>query len=262
LLGSAWQIAFLQILQPVAAELRKKQICQTVSDYFLSRQCLENAGDSKNRGHPMGSFRRLFGKNKAEEASQPLEVEESTGILTVNTDNLTREGRQAIWEEIGKTTNLPIFEGKVEHGYSRFGVSETARCPRCHAETRQHYANFIYATDITQRVMFAPAGFFCSACPTVIIDEEMISGGVMGGFLFQGVVGIDYDKKKESDFFRTWNGKKSVYILDEDQKVMGLKSVDENEAHQGVSHLSEKSKGKQKKKRHMAKKARRRNRKK
>ena len=211
----------------------------------------------------MGFFSRLFGKNKVKEASQPVEVEESKGMmLTVNTDNLTREGRQAIWEEIGKTSNFPIYEGKVEHGYSRLVALETDQCPRCHARTQQHYANFIYATDIAPRVMFAPAGFFCTACPTVIIDEEMVSGGAKKGFRFQGVVGIDYEGKKEPDLFRTWNGKEAVYVFDEDQKILGLSAIDEHEPHQGASHFFDKNKEKQKKKRQMAKKSRKRNRKK
>jgi len=211
----------------------------------------------------MGFFSRLFGKNKVKEASQPVEVEESKGMmLTINTDNLTREGRQAIWEEIGKNSNLTIYEGKVEHGYSRLAVSETTQCPRCHAETQQHYANFVYATDITPRVMFAPAGFFCTACPTVIIEEEIIATGVKEGFRFQGVVGIDYDRKKEPDLFRTWNGREAVYVFDENKNVIGLSTIGSKKPHDGTPQFLLKDKGKEKKKRQIAKKSRRRNRKK
>ena len=209
----------------------------------------------------MGFFNRLFGKNNAKETSQPVEVEGSKGILTVNTDNLTRDGRQAIWEEIGKTSNLPIYEGKVEHGYSRLAVSETTHCPRCHAKTQQHYANFVYAKDIAPRVMFAPAGIFCTECSTVIIDEEMIASGAKKRFHFQGVVGIDYEGKKEPDLFRTWNGKEAVYVFDENQEVMGLSTIDTKKPHDGTPQFSLKDKRKEKKKRQMAKRARRRNRK-
>ena len=210
----------------------------------------------------MSFLSRLLGRRKPKDVEEPRNPEGGKGILTVNTDDLTREGRQAVWEQIGKTSNLPIYEDNVEHGYTRFAVSETSRCPRCHAYTQQHYANFIYATDIAPRVMFAPAGFFCTACPTVIIDEEMIAAGVKEEFRFQGVVGIDYDKKKDPGLFRTWNGKKAVYVFDEDQKVIGLSGVDEKEAHQELLRFAEKNKQKQKKKRQMARKARKRNRKK
>jgi hypothetical protein len=208
----------------------------------------------------MNLFKRLFGRKQAEEVSPEKEAGRDRGILTVNTDNLSKEGRQGIWEEIGKQTNLPIYKGKVEHGYSRRTVSQTGQCPRCQAKTLQHYANFIYATDIAPRVMFVPAGFFCAHCPTVIIDEEMIAGGVKKGFCFQGVVGIDYEGKKEPDLFRTWNGKEAVYIFDENKNVIGLSGIDSTKHHEEVPQISTKDKLKLKRKRQMARKARKRNR--
>src|SRR4030042_5571122 len=117
----------------------------------------------------MTLFERLFGRNKADDSPQPGDVETSENrIFTVDTDNLTREGREAVGSEIGKSSNLPIFGGEVEHGYSRLAVPQTGQCPRCHAGTQQHYANFIYATDVAPRVLFAPPGHFCNKCPTVI----------------------------------------------------------------------------------------------
>lgn len=208
----------------------------------------------------MSLFSRLFRRNKAEEVSSQGVEEPSKKILTVNTDDLGEEGREAVWHEISKLTNLPLYEGKVEHGYSQRAVSLTDQCPRCHGKTQQYYANFIYATDIALRVMFAPAGFFCTECPTVIIDEEMISTGVKNGFRFQGVVGIDYDGKKEPDFFRTWNGKKTVYVLDENENVIGLTTIDSREHDHAVSQISAKDRRKLKRKRQMAKRARKRNR--
>lgn len=53
-------------------------------------------------------------------------------------------------------------------------------------------AHFIYVTKTVTRVMLAPAGYFCTACPTVIIDEDVIASGVTEGHPFRTVVGIDY----------------------------------------------------------------------
>lgn len=208
----------------------------------------------------MSLFSWLFRRNKAEEVSCQGVEEPGKKILTVNTDDLGEEGRKAVWHEISKLTDLSLFEGKVEHGYSQRVVSLTDQCPRCHGETQQYYANFIYATDIALRVMFAPAGFFCTECPSVIIDEEMISTGVKKGFRFHGVVGIDYDGKKEPDFFRTWNGKKTVYVLDENENVTGLTTIGSSEHDHAVSQISTKDRQKLKRKRQIAKRARKRNR--
>ncbi len=34
-------------------------------------------------------------------------------------------------------------------------------------------------------------------------------------------LGIDYEGRDDPDFFKTWNGEKTVYILDEQQAMMG-----------------------------------------
>ena len=83
-------------------------------------------------------------------------------------------------------------------------------------------AHFIYATDIAPRVMFAPAGHFCTACPTVIVDEKLIASGVKDGDRFRAVVGVDYVGKKPPDCFQTWNGHPLAYILDENEQVMDV----------------------------------------
>ena len=145
------------------------------------------------------------------------------GRLFVDTDDLSQEEKQKFWSEAEKMTGISFYEGHVEHGYSLKFVSNPHRCPRCHEKTEKHYGNFIYATQIAARVMFAPAGYFCTKCPSVIIDEDMIKLGVKSGFRFQGVVGLDYGKTmKEPDFFRTWNGQKTVYIFDEYKQIVAL----------------------------------------
>ncbi len=102
-------------------------------------------------------------------------------------------------------------------------VGDSGLCPRCRSETKQHYGNFIYATQVAPRVMFVPAGYFCKKCPTVIIDQDMIREGVAKRFDYRGVLGISNDSRKdEPDFFKTWNGQKAVYIFDENHEVMEI----------------------------------------
>jgi len=79
-------------------------------------------------------------------------------------------------------------------------------------------------------------------------------------FTFQGVVGIDHGKKKEPDLFRTWNGKKSVYVLDEDGKPLGISTHDEVDAYPGRARISGTQKSAAKRKRKRAKEDRKRNR--
>jgi len=69
--------------------------------------------------------------------------------------------------------------------------------------------------------MYSPA-FFCINCPTAIINEGFIIDGITGGFKYQGVLGIDYGKAQRPDLFETWNGEKPVYILDEDHTPIGI----------------------------------------
>jgi len=125
-------------------------------------------------------------------------------------DTLDSEGKQELYSAARELSDLPFYEGDVEHGYGLRFVSHAQPCPRCRAATKQHYANFIYATQIAPRVMLAPAGYFCGSCPAVIIDEEMIRAAVSQKFIFQGVLGLDYDKKKAPDLFKTWNGKDAI----------------------------------------------------
>ena len=116
--------------------------------------------------------------------------------------------------------------------------------------------------------MLAPAGFFCTACPTVIILEEMIAGAVKAGFHFQGVVGIDNLETHQPDLFVTWNGKKPVYIFDENEQCLGLETVGAHGSpgeEWGVIEPTPHSKRdwqKLKHKRKLAKEARKRNRRK
>ena len=174
---------------------------------------------------------RLFRKSKTgQNPTGPAAAPEVVrlgeySLAKVNMEHWEPEDQHALRSAATALSNLRWYAGHVEHGYALRVVATSARCPRCQAETRQYYANFIYATQGAARVMFAPAGYFCLHCPTVVVDEEMIRSGITGPFTFQGVLGIAHDESHAPDVFRTWNGQEAVYLLDEDQTPQGLATL-------------------------------------
>ena len=143
-------------------------------------------------------------------------------------DRVEPGARSAFYPKIVEQNDAPLFEGTIEHLFTRAFSKTTEGCPRCHAPTQVRCAHFIYATDAALRVMLAPAGFFCTACPTVIIDEELVKTSMKPGLEFRGVVGIDYANTKPADVFKTCNGQKAVYILDENGGILGLETLGNN----------------------------------
>lgn len=188
------------------------------------------------------------------------DVSGETGLLTLDLDSFSPEDRKGLLEKIAKQNAMPLFEGEIEHGFSKRATGSTDRCPRCGATTQQCNANFVYATNIAPRVMLAPAGYFCTSCPTVIIDEEIISAGMKQGHRFRCVVGIDYGNNR-LDLFTTWNGKKPIYVLDENQQLMDMATEDELRT-RSQRAVPPKNSAKEKQKRKMQRKARKHNRRK
>ena len=216
----------------------------------------------------MSIFHRFIGREKQEDKIKignditgiRKVVSSNMELLTVDLDSLAPENREGLQDEIARINKLPLFDGKTEHGFSKRFIGSTDRCPNCGAATQQCNANFVYATNISPRVMLAPAGYFCTSCPTVIIDEEIISVGMKQGFRFRCVVGIDHGKKR-LDLFTTWNGKEPIYVLDENQQLMDMAT--ENELHtQPTPAFRPRHNGNAKRKRIMERKARKRNRRK
>jgi hypothetical protein len=209
---------------------------------FKQKKPQQNEADS---GEPIPGIRTVASGDKS--------------MVTVDLDRFGPEARQGLCEEIIKKSGLPLFEGTVEHGYAKRAVGSTYKCPLCGTPTEQCNANFVYATDKSTRVMLAPAGYFCRSCPTVIIDEEIIATGMKLGYRFRCVVGIDYGGKKHFGPFSTWNGKKPVYFLDEDEQIMDMATEDELRA-QAPPPFRPRDRNKEKRKRKMERKARKRNR--
>jgi len=182
------------------------------------------------------------------------------GMVTVDLDTFGPETRPRLLEELAEGSGLPTFEGTVDHGYSMRSVASHFRCPRCNAATRQQMAHFIYATDVAPRVMFAPAGYFCTACPTVIVDEGLIVTGVKEGCRFRAVVGVDYAGKKRPDYFSTWNGRTPIYIVDEGGQIIDRVTEDRLQSESAAPAVASRDPAARKRRRKMARQSRKRNR--
>jgi hypothetical protein len=200
--------------------------------------------------------KRIFGRSTEKETKATVEVRPGTAIVSVNQENMDETERESLRSLASELSNLTFFEGHIKHGYSLHSVSNPAQCPRCKASTQQQYANFLYATNVAPRVMLAPAGYFCTKCPTVIVDEDLIQAGIRGKFKYQGVLGLDHEGSKEPDLLQTWNGSKPVYIFNEEEVAIGLATLPPSAQQHSIS------KRRKMEKKRMAKKSRKRNRRK
>ena len=150
-------------------------------------------------------------------------------IVSHNVDRLSEDERADFVKAASELSEVPLFDGHVEYGYSLDHVADETRCPRCGGAAALRYANFIYMSQKAMRVMYAPAGFFCTQCPTVSVDEGLIRVGVADKqHQYKRVVGIDYGGKKDADYFRKWNGKDVVYVFDEDRNLLDITTAPEH----------------------------------
>ena len=117
---------------------------------------------------------------------------------------------------------MPIFKGEAKHGYESEFLGYTDKCPKCQSPTQQMMSNFAYATQEKPRLIAAPAGHFCTECPTVIIDDDLMLEGIDSSrFWYGGVFSIETGYSDEPHFSETFNGEKPVMILDEDMQNVG-----------------------------------------
>jgi len=97
--------------------------------------------------------------------------------------------------------------------------------------------------------MLTPGGYFCTKCPSVVIDQELIRTGISDSrFEYHGVLGIDYGKERDPDFFETWNGEETIYIFDEDQMPLRMRTLGRGIRGAHASQTPSKKKNRNKKK--------------
>lgn len=69
-------------------------------------------------------------------------------IFNVGVDGWSEGEKNELFAKAVKMSDMTVYEGHIEHAYSRRHAYQTNQCPRCGADTRQQYGNFIYATQI------------------------------------------------------------------------------------------------------------------
>ena len=164
-------------------------------------------------------------KNKAEEPSKIFH-NEATGVVRMEFDgNSDGKGNLPMLEEFAKHSNFPIFKGTIENAYESDFLGYKDKCPLCQTPTVQHFSNFIWANQEASRIATAPAGHFCPNCPTVIIDDDVIKRAINPRFHYWGTCAIDtgFNTQTEAvNLFKTFNGEKPTYILDENEGLSGI----------------------------------------
>ena len=160
----------------------------------------------------MFKFLKKLVPGRSAERKPDISVRVRSGetLVSLDADKLKAEEKRRFRSTITKASDLGYFEGRVQHGYSLSEAGDESKCPRCKAATEQMYANFIYIVGDDPRAMLAPAGYFCSKCPTVIVDEELIKQMTRGKGEFRGVVGLTDEGDEDPQPFRTWNGHKTM----------------------------------------------------
>ena len=160
-----------------------------------------------------GWLKRIILRKRAATLRERLQIKSDGQTITLSTENLTAEEQTAFYEAVRQRAGVATFSRKIEHAYGKEYAKQTERCPRCQQETQKQYAEFLYLTDEGVRAMFAPAGYFCSHCPTVIVDEALIRTGITGNYHYQATMGINDATKDEPTLFRTWNGGPPMFGL-------------------------------------------------
>lgn len=167
--------------------------------------------------------------NKKTNKNEPARFEHDTdnNVLRFEHDEETQgHDNIELLEAFTKQNNIPIFKGTVENAYESDFLGYKDKCPLCNAATVQHYSNFVWSNQIAGRIMAAPAGHFCPNCPTVIIDDDIIKTGInKARFQYWGTCAIEtgFETNKEKiTLFKTFNGGKPTYILDENGSLEGI----------------------------------------
>lgn len=167
-------------------------------------------------------------------------------VEAINNDELSDSAKADFARSIAGESNLPLFTGKINNAYDLGEIDDAKICPRCSAPTRQQYANWVYATNSTPRALVAPAGYFCTKCPTVVIDQKMLRQGVTRGYRYVQVIGLTNESGKGFHGFTTWNGVKPIYLFDEAGNPSGFADLDKLSPEEKRQYLAQQNKTKTK----------------
>jgi len=205
-------------------------------------------------------------KNKDSQHEKPPIFRREDGFVNIDLDRLSPRQREEMEAILADKAEFPQFQGEVEHGYPLTRVQNPEICPRCGSTTTQQIAEFIYATTWGSRAAIAPAGRFCSDCPTVIVDQKMIEKAMAVKGRFLRTVGVLEHETGNPMYFSTWRGEKPIYFLDENEQIEDMRIPSDDALPAGSSNVigssaSRAADKKKKQKRKQAKANRKRNRK-
>jgi hypothetical protein len=150
----------------------------------------------------------------------------SFGTKVRNVTDLNAEERRKLIHQWVVNTAIPAYKRRTQFGYSLLRLRQHERCPRCKSKTNLHYAVFLCATSNSEAAqhILAPAGYFCEACPTVIVDEKVLKKGITTGRL-KNILGVTLDA--DTFIFKGWNGHKTFPLFDQNNQPIDLKVSDE-----------------------------------
>lgn len=152
----------------------------------------------------------------------PFPIVRQGNIVRLSTDALSVEARATLHAELAEESGQTFFIGKIENGYSLQSARHPDQCPRCQSPTKTHMASLIYATNRGPRVLTTRGVHFCTACPTVIVDEDMVERSIAEEFEYRGLLGLDFDGKADPCFFKYWNEQEMIILVDQETGLMEL----------------------------------------
>ena len=159
---------------------------------------------------------------KLDNVTKSIEIKES--------DILRRKGKlpakdiYTILQNASSVSGLAIFAGKVSHAYESDFTKQIKTCPRCGAPTQQMLSIFPYATQIMSRQITGSAGHFCTKCPTVIINDDIMKTAIAPPYLYGGVFAI-MTLDSEIHHFKTLNGEVCLSLPDNVQSMLGISNT-------------------------------------
>jgi hypothetical protein len=165
--------------------------------------------------------------------------DKESGIIRISMDKeaKSQDVREMVESFAAQSEIKDIFKGNIENAYESDFLGYKDKCPVCSRETKQMYSGFVYATQTKARVASGPCGHFCTKCPTVIIDDDMMRQAVSSGFKYGGTVAIETGYAKETILFKKFNGVKPVYVLGEDGGMEGITDSTNFIKHEGSTFL-------------------------
>jgi len=146
--------------------------------------------------------------------------------LRVDLDSVPSESRGEVENWLLERLGGSLFAGELESVYSLEFAGGTEVCPRCGGALEGRPARFIYGTNESACTSLAPAGYFCKACPSAVVDVEMVRKSAKPGLVFGGILGLQ-GPGNDPILFKTWNEGQIILILNDDGTPNGILTYDE-----------------------------------